>query len=60
MMWGSHQDTQDRGLLNGIAAVPVPVFSAYSHAMAVLALRCADLNGEWEMACRQVREKLAA
>ena len=22
MVWGSHQDTQDRGLLNGIATVP--------------------------------------
>jgi len=33
---------------------------AHSHAMAVLALRCADLNGEWEAACTQARAKLAA
>lgn len=33
---------------------------AHAHAMAVLAVRCADLNGEWENACHQVRAKLAA
>lgn len=32
----------------------------HAHARAVLALRCADLNGDWEMACQQARTKLAA
>ena len=32
----------------------------HQYAMAVFAARCADINGDWEVACQKARAKLAA